>query len=174
MLVVVPNCESIRSFQQEKNLGLCTVSPSTNTPAQTNRCQIIRPITSPLSLISTPLTPYQPSPITHHPSPVTHHPLKSHGLLNLRNRLGGIQPLRTRPRAIQNSMAPIQTHTIIQGGLALLGALVARIGDPAVGLQQHGGAEVFFAVPPVRRARRRTAGAEDAFVQAVELFAVGG
>ena len=70
-------------------------------------------------------------------------------------------------------MAAIQTHAVIQGGLALLGVFVARVGDPAVGLQQHGGAEVFFAVPPVRGAGGGAAGAEDAFVEAVEFFAVG-
>lgn len=41
-------------------------------------------------------------------------------------------------------------------------------------MEQHGGTEVLFAVPPVGGARGGAAGAEDAFVEAVELFAVGG
>ncbi len=61
-------------------------------------------------------------------------------------------------------MAPVQTHAVVQHLLALGLVLVAGIGEPAVRLQEHGGAEVFFAVPPVGRAGRRAAGAEDAFV----------
>src|SRR5205085_2325992 len=53
------------------------------------------------------------------------------------------------------------------------GVLVARIDDPAMRLQQDRGAQVAFAVPPVARAGSRAAGAQDAFVQAVELGAVG-
>lgn len=71
-------------------------------------------------------------------------------------------------------MAPIQAHAIIQLGLALLFVLVPAVGEPAVGLEQHGWAQVFFAVPPVGGAGGRAAGAEDAFVETVELFAVGG
>lgn len=70
-------------------------------------------------------------------------------------------------------MAAVEAHAVVEGILALGGALVARVGDPAVRLQQHGGAEVFFLVPPVGRARGAAAGAEDAFVEAVELLAVG-
>lgn len=71
-------------------------------------------------------------------------------------------------------MAPIQTHTVIQHRLPLLFVLVSAISQPAIGLEEHGGAQVFLAVPPVGRARGGAAGAEDAFVEAVELFAVGG
>ena len=71
-------------------------------------------------------------------------------------------------------MAPIQTHAVIQHLFPLRFVLVAGIGEPAVRLQQHGRAEVFFAVPPVRGAGCRTAGAEDAFVESVEFFAVRG
>ena len=72
-----------------------------------------------------------------------------HRLLNLRNRLAGIQALRTRPRTIQDGMAAIQTHAVVQRLFPLDLVLVARVGEPAVGLEEHGGAEVFFAVPPV-------------------------
>ncbi len=71
-------------------------------------------------------------------------------------------------------MAPIQTHTIIQHRLPLTLMLIPRISQPAVGLQEHGGAEVLLAVPPVRGAGGGAAGAQDAFVQAVEFLAVGG
>ena len=71
-------------------------------------------------------------------------------------------------------MASVQAHAVIQHLFPLGLVLVARIGEPAVGLQEHGGAKVFFAVPPVGGAGCGAAGAEDAFVQAVELLAIGG
>jgi hypothetical protein len=52
-------------------------------------------------------------------------------------------------------------------------ALIARIGEPAVRLQEHGRAQVLLAVPPVGGARGAAACAQDALVQAVELAAVG-
>ena len=69
-------------------------------------------------------------------------------------------------------MAAVDAHGVVERGLALGLLLVAAVGNPAVRLQQDGGAEVFLRVPPVRRARRAAAGAEDALVQAVELLAV--
>ena len=71
-------------------------------------------------------------------------------------------------------MAPVQAHAVVQHLLPLSLVLVAGVGEPAVRLQQHGRAEIFFAVPPVGGAGCRAAGAEDAFVESVELFAVGG
>ena len=71
-------------------------------------------------------------------------------------------------------MASVQAHAVIQHRFPLGLVLVARIGEPAVRLQEHGGAKVFFAVPPVRGAGCGAAGAEDAFVEAVELLAIGG
>lgn len=71
-------------------------------------------------------------------------------------------------------MAPIKTHTIIQHRLPLLLALIPTIRQPAITLEQDGRAEVLFAVPPVGRAGGGAAGAEDAFVEAVEFLAVGG
>lgn len=46
-------------------------------------------------------------------------------------------------------MATVDTHAVVEGGLALGGALVTGIGQPAVGLEQDGGAQVLLAVPPV-------------------------
>lgn len=46
-------------------------------------------------------------------------------------------------------MAAVQRHAVVKSVLALGGLLVTRIGNPAVGLQEHGGTEVFLAVPPV-------------------------
>lgn len=69
-------------------------------------------------------------------------------------------------------MAPIQTHVIVQRLLALRLALVSAIGQPPVALQQDGGAEILFAIPPVAGAGGTAAGAEDALVEAVELLTV--
>lgn len=69
-------------------------------------------------------------------------------------------------------MATVQAHAVVKRILALGLLLVSRVGDPAVALQQHGGAEVLLLIPPVRGARGRAAGAENAFVEAVELLAV--
>lgn len=46
-------------------------------------------------------------------------------------------------------MAPVDAHAVVQSGLALGGALVTRVGQPAVGLEQDSGAQVLLSVPPV-------------------------
>jgi hypothetical protein len=69
-------------------------------------------------------------------------------------------------------VASIQAHGIVECVFALLCSFVSGVGYPAVGLEKDGGAEVFLAVPPVRRARRAAAGAEDTFVEAIELLAI--
>mmetsp|Transcript_10206 Transcript_10206/g.33607 ORF Transcript_10206/g.33607 Transcript_10206/m.33607 type:complete len:249 (+) Transcript_10206:593-1339(+) len=69
-------------------------------------------------------------------------------------------------------MAAIELEGVVEGVEAFLAELVARVLDPAVGLHEDGGAEVGVGVPPVGGAGRRAAGAEDAFVHAVELLAV--
>lgn len=118
-----------------------------------------------------------------HPPPSIYFPLeyppsypssKSHTLLNLRNRLPRIQPLRTRPTTVQNSMTPIQTHTIIQHSLPLFLVLIPAIRQPPITLQQHRGTEILLGVPPVGGAGGGATGAQNTFVESVELFAVGG
>jgi hypothetical protein len=100
------------------------------------------------------------------------HSLESHLLLDLRDRQPWVQALRTSPRAVQNSMTPIQTHTVIQRRLSLLLLLISAVRQPSVTLQQHCRAKVFLRIPPVRRAGGGAAGAENALVEAIELFAV--
>ena len=70
-------------------------------------------------------------------------------------------------------MAPVQAHAVVKRVLPLLGAFVSRICNPSVRLEEDGWTEVFFAVPPVGGAGCAAAGAEDAFVEAVEFGAVG-
>jgi hypothetical protein len=99
---------------------------------------------------------------------------QSQTFLELRNCLCRIQPLRTRPRAIQDSMAPVQTHVIVQRLLALGFALIARVRQPPIALQQDCRAEILLTVPPVAGTRGAAASAEDALVVAVEFPAVRG
>ena len=93
-------------------------------------------------------------------------------VLNLVNRSSGIQILRAGVRAVHDRMAAIQLVRIVQILQTLLGHLIARIGDPPIGLLQDGRAEVLVAVPPVGRAGRRAARAENALVQTVQKLAI--
>mmetsp|Transcript_64043 Transcript_64043/g.208959 ORF Transcript_64043/g.208959 Transcript_64043/m.208959 type:complete len:249 (+) Transcript_64043:71-817(+) len=86
--------------------------------------------------------------------------------------LGRVQALGAASGAIHNAVAAVQLHGVVNPGQALLCELVAGVGDPAIGLQEDGGAQVVLGVPPVGGARGLAAGAEDAFVHAVELEAV--
>jgi hypothetical protein len=61
-------------------------------------------------------------------------------------------------------VASVHAHAVVKRLLALLRLLVARVGQPAVRLQQDSRTEVFLAVPPVRRARGRAARAQNALV----------
>ena len=111
-----------------------------------------------------------PFPLITSPSPPLY--LKSHRLLDLGNRQAGVEALGARPGAVENGVAAVQAHRVVEGVLALGRLLVAGVDQPAVRLEQDGGAEVLLRVPPVRGARGRAAGAQDALVEAVELLAV--
>jgi hypothetical protein len=50
---------------------------------------------------------------------------KRQALLNLSDRLRGVQSLRTRPAAVQDGVAPVQAHAVVEGFFALGGAFVA-------------------------------------------------
>src|SRR6185369_16014735 len=90
-------------------------------------------------------------------------------LLGFRDRFRWIQPLGTDIRAIHDRVTAIEAEWIFEAVEPLAGGFVAAVGEPAIGLQQDGRSEEAILVPPVARAARRAAEAEDAFVQAVEL-----
>lgn len=71
-------------------------------------------------------------------------------------------------------MAPVQTHIIVQRLLALSLALIPRVRQPPIALQQDCRAEILLTVPPVARTRGAAASTEDALVEAVEFLAVCG
>jgi len=77
------------------------------------------------------------------------HLRERHALLDLRDRQRRVQTLRARPAAVQNGVASVQAHAVVEGVLALVGLFITRVGDPAVGLHEDCGSEVLFAVPPV-------------------------
>src|SRR5262245_7780833 len=95
-----------------------------------------------------------------------------HQLLDLGDRLGRVQALRTGLGAVHDGVAAIEPERILELVETLAGRLVAAVGDPAIGLQQDGRAEIAVAVPPVARAAGRAAEAEDALPEAVELGAL--
>lgn len=57
--------------------------------------------------------------------------------------------LRTSLGAVHDGVAAVDREGVTQSLEALLGVLVAGVDDPAVGLHQHGRAEVLVSVPPV-------------------------
>lgn len=100
--------------------------------------------------------------------------VSSQHLLDLGNSTSRVQTLGAGSRAVEDGVATVHAHAVIQGVLALGGLLVSGVGQPAVGLEQDGGAKILLAVPPVRGAGGRAAGAENAFVQTVELLTLLG
>src|SRR5213075_2624137 len=76
-------------------------------------------------------------------------PALHHELLDLRDRLRGIEALGTGARAVHDGVAAVQAERVLERVEALARGLVARVHDPAVGLQQDRGAEVAVGVPPV-------------------------
>src|SRR5262245_44569910 len=95
-----------------------------------------------------------------------------HHALDLGDCLRRIEALRAGLGAVHDGVAAVETERILELVEALAGGLVAAVLEPAVGLQQRRRAEEALAVPPVARAGGGTAGAQDAFVEAVELHAV--
>jgi len=78
---------------------------------------------------------------------------------------GGIEiDMRTEIHTVEDSMATIQAHLILKFLLTMCLVGIPRVGNPAVGLHESSGSEVLVLVPPVGRARGRTAGAEDTFI----------
>lgn len=75
--------------------------------------------------------------------------LRGQHLLGLGNRTTRVQTLGAGPCAVENGVATVDAHAVVESSLALGGALVTRVGQPAVGLEQDSGTQVFLRVPPV-------------------------
>src|SRR5258708_6234410 len=85
-----------------------------------------------------------------------------HHLLDLGDRLGRIEALGAGLGAIHDGVAAIEPERIFELVEPLALGVVAAVGQPAIGLQQDGGPEIALAAPPVGRARRGAAEAQDA------------
>src|SRR5688572_12135810 len=100
-------------------------------------------------------------------------PLHQH-LLGLGDRLGRVEALGAGVGAVHDRVAAVEAERILELVEPLALHLVAAVGEPAIGLEQDGGAEEAVRIPPIARAGRGAAGAQDALVQAVQLGAVLG
>src|SRR5690606_41240561 len=85
-----------------------------------------------------------------------------------------IQPFRTDRDAILDTAAAEYAKRVVEVGKTLFGGGIAAVRKEAVRLQQAGRADEAIGVPPERRTPSRTAGAENALVQTIELGAVLG
>src|SRR5512146_943979 len=95
-----------------------------------------------------------------------------HHLLDLGDRLRGIEALGANIRAIHDRVAAIKPERILEMIESFAGRFVARIREPAIGLQKRRWTKIALRIPPIGRAGRGTAGAEDALVKPVELGAI--
>jgi hypothetical protein len=98
----------------------------------------------------------------------------NHHFLDLAYRPRRIQTLRTDIDTVHDRVAAEQPIGILKIIQALVGRLVAGIGDEAVSVQQTGRADELVRIPPEGRTRGRTAGAQDALVKTVEFVALLG
>src|SRR5688572_16317514 len=98
-------------------------------------------------------------------------PLQQH-LLGLGDRLGGVEALRAGVGAVHDRVAAIEPERIFELVEPLALIFVAAVGEPAIGLEQDCGPQEAIAVPPIGWAGGRTAGAEDAFVEPIQLGAI--
>lgn len=57
---------------------------------------------------------------------------ESHTFLDLCDSQRRVQTLGAGPTAVENGMAPVQTHAVVQGVLAFSGPLVSRVCNPTV------------------------------------------
>src|SRR4051794_16168383 len=75
-----------------------------------------------------------------------------HRHLDLGDGFRRIEMFRAGLRAIHDGMAAVEAERVLQVVEPVAGRLVTRIHDPALRLQQCGGAEIAIRVPPVARA----------------------
>src|SRR5258706_12629834 len=94
-----------------------------------------------------------------------------HQLLDLSDRPVRVETFGADVDAVHDGVAAEEPVGVLEVVEALVGRLVAAVGDEAVGLQQPRGTDELVGIPPEARARGRAAGAQDAFVESVELLA---
>src|SRR5512138_2211060 len=93
-------------------------------------------------------------------------------LLDFGNRQRGIEVLRAGLRAVHDRMTAIEPERVFECIEPLPRRLIAAVDDPPVGGKQRRRPKVSIAVPPIARARGRTARAQDAGSGPVDLLLI--
>lgn len=86
----------------------------------------------------------------------------------------GVQTFRADVDAVADIATAEHAERVLEFVQAFLCCGIATVDQKAVGLQKSGGANILFRVPPPGRTGGAATGAENTFVQAVELFTVFG
>src|SRR6185312_7875149 len=109
---------------------------------------------------------------TGYPARQSHRPLDQQ-ILDLLDRERRIEVLRAHVDAVHDRVAAKEPIRILDIVEPLVQIAIAAVGHEAIGLQQSGGTDELVGVPPEGWTRRRAARAQDAFVEAVQLLALG-
>src|SRR5262249_57543347 len=99
-------------------------------------------------------------------------PTLDHQLLDFRYGLGGIESLGAGLRAVHNGMAAIEAERVFEIVEPVTSRLVSAVDDPAIGLQQRGGAGGTGAISTKTPGWRRAARGHDALLKPLEVFPV--
>src|SRR6185312_12441163 len=88
-------------------------------------------------------------------------PPLDHLLLDVADRLGRVQPLGAGIGAVHNGVAAIELERVFELVEALAGLFVAAVLEPSRRLEQHRRTEIALALPPIARAGRGAAEAQN-------------
>src|SRR5690606_16946252 len=88
------------------------------------------------------------------------------------NGARGVQPLRAEGHAVHDAAAAEYAEGIFQARQTLLRLVVPAVREEAIRRQEARRADELVRVPPEGGAARRTAGAENALIESVELGAI--
>ncbi len=98
----------------------------------------------------------------------SHLPFDEH-LPDLGDGLGGVEALPAGLGAIHDGVAAVEPERVLKIVEPFAACLVAAVHDPALRLQQDGRPEEALAGPPIAGTAGAAAGAENAFVESVDL-----
>jgi len=73
-------------------------------------------------------------------------------LLDLADGAGGVEAFGAGLGAVHDGVAAIEAERVFERVEPLALHFVARVGEPAIGLEQRGGTEITLRIPPVARA----------------------
>lgn len=92
--------------------------------------------------------------------------------LDLLGGITGVEIFRASDCAIENIVAVVGAGAVLEQMKTVVKVLVEGLDEPAVRLHKHRRAEEDLAIPPVRRARRGAARAQNALIKSVEAVTV--